>query len=401
MRILQLCNKPPLPASDGGALAMNAITEGLLEAGCEVKVLALATGKHPHLAERIPAGWQRATQFESVHADTRVKAWPAFLNLFGKNSYNVERFYSSAFEAKLDECLQRAQFDLVHLESLYMLPYLPLLRRRTNAPVVLRAHNVEHRIWRRLAQQERGWKKSWFSLLAKRLETYEREMTGKCDGLVAITPEDLADFRKMGFAGPGIHIPYALQLPEPAASANVQPDTVFHIGSMDWKPNLEGVRWLLLDVWPEVRRRNPNAVLYLAGRNMPQEMRELQEDGVRILGEVNDAEAFMRRYAVMAVPLLSGGGMRVKAVEAMALGKAIVGTAIGMEGIPAENGREAIIASDEKNFAEGLLRCLSDAELRRSLGAQARALATGLFERRRATEKLLDFYRQLLPSSSA
>jgi len=163
MRILQICPKPPLPAVDGGALAMHAVTEGLLQAGMSVKVLAIATEKHPFLPDKISAEYKSATGIETVFIDTGVKYIPAFLNLFSSSSYNVNRFYSVEFANKLKSVLEKETFDIIQLESLFVAPYLYMIRQFSKAKVVLRAHNVESKLWERRAEQEnQSLKKRWF-----------------------------------------------------------------------------------------------------------------------------------------------------------------------------------------------------------------------------------------------
>ncbi|TND09000.1 MAG: group 1 glycosyl transferase [Bacteroidetes bacterium] len=395
MKVLQLCNKPPLPQADGGTMASHAVTAGLLDAGCRVKLLCIATQKHPFLPGKMPDDWKKATEIEAVFADTRVKVWPAFFNLFGSGSYNISRFYSKAFDEKLAALLQRETFDIVHLESLYMTPYLATIRRYSKAPVVLRAHNVEHLLVERLAKNEKKFlEKKYLAFLARRLRNYEANVLPRIDGLITITQKDAGLFRDMHVQSPVHVLPFAMPLP---AMPDVKPEplSVFHLGSMDWKPNLEGVHWLLHEVWPLVLREEPGATLHLAGRRMPGELMNGNFRGVKMHGEVDDTHHFMARFGIMAVPLFSGGGMRVKIVEGMALGKAIVSTTIGMEGIEAENGVQAAVADDAKTFAQTLIRLLRSPAKAEEMGKAARDFAGNFFDREKATGKLLDFYGQL------
>lgn len=395
MKVLQLCNKPPFPPADGGALAMQAVTDGLLAAGAKVRMLCIATDKHPFDEEKIPAAWKNSVQPEAVYVDTRVKPLPALANLFSSSSYNIERFRSAAFEKKLEQLLRRETFDIVHLESLYMTPFLPCIRRFSEAAVVLRAHNVEHRLWERLATHESQPKKSYFRLLASRLARYENETAVLADAIVTITQEDAGYFRSLPDAPPVHVLPFAMPLPEPA-EGKPETGTVFHLGSMDWKPNEEGVRWLIGSVWPLVLKAIPGARLHLAGRSMPDAFRLLDTPGIEVHGEVADAREFLSRYAVMTVPLLSGGGMRVKLVEGMASGKAIVTTSVGREGVDAENGKQLLVADDAAAFAAAITRLLRDHTLAVQLGEAARLFAGNFFDRATATAKLLDFYSEII-----
>lgn len=399
MRVLQLCNKPP-SGSDGGALAISAVTAGLLDAGNEVTVLAIETAKHPLTEKQFRAGGNKTVDVKAVFVDTRVKTLPALGNFFNSRSYNIDRFYSAAFEAALAETLQQQPFDIIHLESLYMTPYLEVIRKHSKAPVVLRAHNVEYLLWQRQAEVAgSALKKNYFRFLASRLEQYEKTAIQKVDGIACITPEDETLFRKLAPAVPVCCIPYALPLPEKTAAAP-KTNTVFHIGAMDWQPNIDGVNWLLDNVWPLVIAKQPDAELHLAGRNMDERWQAKKTTGVFFHGEVPDATVFMNDYSILAVPLLSGGGMRVKVAEAMALGKAIVSTATGAEGIAATNGTHLQLADTPAAFADQLLELLQHPEKAMMLGEAARHFAAENFGRTRITGKLLDFYSRLLADQS-
>ncbi len=311
------------------------------------------------------------------------------------NSYNITRFSSARFRDKLIAVLRAETFDIVQLESLYMMPYLADVRRSTKAKVVYRAHNIEHQIWDRMAAGARGLKQNYMRLLAQRLEAYERAHVNSADGVAAITGEDAAQLRRMGCGRPMIHLPYVLPLEgtQPEAPNNV----FFHIGAMDWGPNIEAVRFLIEKIWPLISEQRPAAVLRLGGRNMPQDY--VSADGIRVDGEVADARAYMRENGILLTPLLSGGGMRIKLVEAMAMGRAVVTTSIGVEGIPVENGVHAAVADTAEAFAAAAIRMYDDEVWRRKIGQAAQQLVMENFDRRSVTRKLIEFYREVQGSA--
>src|ERR1700723_1317056 len=147
MKVLQISNKIPYPEKDGGVIAINAITEGLLKAGCEVKVLAMNTRKHFMRIDSIPQKFRNDRHLETVTIDTDVKPLPALIALFTGKSYNISRFKSEDFSKKLTATLKNESFDIIHLEGLYLAPYLPVIRQYNKAPVIMRAHNIEWKIW--------------------------------------------------------------------------------------------------------------------------------------------------------------------------------------------------------------------------------------------------------------
>ncbi len=398
MRILQLTPKPPVPAVDGGALAMNSVTECLLHAGHEVKVLCIETRKHPFLPEKISAAYKTATKIEAVFVNTEIKIGSAFSNLFSSSCYNVERFYSQEFENKLIEILQKETYDIIQLESLYMMPYFDVIRKNSKAKIVLRAHNVEAHLWnRRTLQEKNALKKKWFEHLTKNLFTYEAEAFTKVDGILPITAEDERTITEMtkGKINSIEVLPFAMTLPEMKAEIKPKPFTVFHIGAMDWQPNVEGVTWLLKEVWPKVIATIPHAELHLAGRDFPVDER-FTGVSVFIHGEIENAFDFMNEYSIMTVPLLTGGGMRVKLVEGMALGKAIVTTSIGAEGTNTENEKQVMIKNSPADFATAICQLLNNEIYARELGVRAKEFAKTNFDSAAASKKLTDFYSSLI-----
>lgn len=396
MKVLQLCNKPPYPPVDGGTLAMNSITQGLLEAGCEVRVLSLCSDKHPVLESRIPDSYRQATHFEAVHVDLSLHPLDAGVAMLCGESYHVKRFENKAFARRLAEVLEEETFDVVHVESVFLTPYLPVIRAHSQAKVMLRAHNVEHTIWRRVAQGERSPFKRWYlKHLSLTLAAYEREHLNDYDGVVSITENDAEQLRTMGCRRPMVAIPFGIT-PDGEVSVEEEPNSLFHIGSMDWMPNQEGVRWFLEQVWPKVHERMPQLTLYLAGRKMPEDLMRLDMEGVRVLGEVPDAMYFISSKQINVVPLLSGSGIRVKIIEAMSVGKVVVTTTIGAEGIGCTDGVDVLIADTPEQYVDQLYRCVSDPAFRQEIGSHAARLIAERFGSKQLTERLLDFYYQIL-----
>ncbi|MBO4600044.1 MAG: glycosyltransferase [Bacteroidales bacterium] len=396
MKILQLCNKPPYPPVDGGTMAMNSITQGLLAAGCEVRVLSLCSDKHPVLESRMTEDYLRATRFEAVHIDLGIHPLDAGVALLCGESYHVNRFVSREFSRRLAQVLDEEQFDVVHLESIFMTPYVPVIRAHSQAKVVLRAHNVEHTIWGLVAQSERNPLKRWYlKHLSLTLGSYEREHLNDYDGVVSITENDARQLREMGCRKPMVSIPFGIT-PEVVEQVEEEPNTLFHIGSMDWMPNQEGVRWFLKEVWPQVYERLPQLTLYLAGRKMPAELMKLDMEGVRVVGEVPDANYFIASKQINVVPLLSGSGLRVKIIEAMSAGKVVVTTTIGAEGIGCTDGKDVLIADTPQQFVDQLERCVKDTDFCRQIGCNAVQLIAERYGSEEQTRQMLDFYHKLL-----
>ena len=396
MKVLQLCNKPPYPPVDGGTMAMNSITQGLLEAGCEVRVLSVCSDKHPVRHDRMTEEYLARTRFEAVHLDLGIHPLGAAVAMLCGESYHVKRFVSNDFARRLREILEEEDFDIIHIESIFLTPYVPLIRNHSRARIILRAHNVEHLIWRRIAQGTRNPLKRWYlKHCSLTLRAYETEHANDFDGVMCITANDARLYGEMGCRRPVTAIPFGVE-PEPMGYVDTEPDSLFHIGSMDWMPNREGIDWLLREVWPAVHRRLPQVRLYLAGRNMPDSLLHSDIEGVHVVGEVPDAMYFIGSKQINVVPLLSGSGIRVKIIEAMSAGKAVVTTTVGAEGIDYEDGRHLLIANTPDEFADRIARLVEDPDYCAEVGRNAYRLIAEEYSTPVLTKKILAFYNKIL-----
>jgi glycosyltransferase involved in cell wall biosynthesis len=362
MRVLQLSPKVPWPPEDGGRVASRVLALSLLRAGAEVRLLSLNPAKHRVEAAALPAE-ARAVRLETVDHDTSLSVAGLLGSLLRGTSYNVDRFRSAAFERRVAAVIREEPPDVVLLESLYLLPSLPALRRATRAPVVLRSYNIEHEIWYRLVPGERNpVRRLLLAHLARRLRAFEIDARNAPDAIVPVTAEDAETYRRLGTTVP-IHVaPVGLETARvPDRSGEGERGTLVFLGALDWRPNLEGIRWFLDRVWPAIQRAVPRARLVVGGSNPPAGLeKSLSGEGVTCVGRVPDAHAFFASGAAMIVPLLSGGGMRVKILEAMALGVPVVSTRLGATGIEARDGVEIRLADEPDLMAAACIELLSD-----------------------------------------
>lgn len=397
MKILQVCSKIPYPSKDGGSIAMNMLTEGLIATGNEVTVLAMSTPKSFLKQGEIDESYQSKTNFQTVFIDTSIKPFAAFLNLFSKKSYNVIRFYSKEFEKALEVVLAKENFDIVQLETLWVTPYVETIRKKTKAKIVYRSHNVEYIIWERLAViTKNSLKKRYFQLLAGRLKNYEVSMLNKYDAIASITDVEISTLKTLGCTLPVKHVPFGVSLVKYAPrQVDIEFPSLFHIGSMDWMPNMEAINWFLNKIWPAIHVKFPNLNLYLAGRNMPDWLSELKMKNVKVMGEVEDQLEFIRSKSVMIVPLQSGGGMRIKIIEGMAMAKAIVSTSIGAEGITCEDQVNILLADTETAFEQAIENCVVNKAFTETIGKNARVLVENKYDNYKICKELVAFYQTL------
>ena len=397
MNILQITKKFPWPVKDGEVIGIFNLTRGFSEQGHQVTVLSLNTKKHYFPPDKLPAEICKLAEFIAVDIDTTIKPLDAFRNLFTDKSYNIERFYSKTFEDKIAETLTKGSFDVILLEGIYLMRYIDVIRKHTKTKVLLRPQNVEFVIWERLYETESNWlKRQYLHILAIRMKTFELNNINLADIVVTVSETDLGIFTEYGLKLPATSVPtgYVFDtLPEITAK---EENAVAFIGGMDWMPNREGVEWFINKVWPIVLSQLPDAKFYLAGRNFPAEIRNLKVKGLVVVGEVEDAREFILSKSISIVPLFAGSGMRVKIVEAMALGRAVISTSVGAESLKYTDGGDILIADDAAVFANAVVKMLSDRHQRIALGKKAQQLVLDVYDNRKICKTILDFSKPYL-----
>ena len=273
------------------------------------------------------------------------------------------------------------------------------VRKNSKARLIYRLHNIENQIWQRLSQQKSDpFKKSYLKMHAKRIKNYELQQLNNFDAIAVFTSQDKGVLLEYGTKIPieifpvGIHIEHY----KPDFTKTEFP-TLFFLGSLDWMPNREGIEWFLENFKHELTEGDLRVRFYVAGNDIPERFDDYEVLGkIFIQGEVDDALEFVNSKSVMIVPLLSGGGMRVKIVEGMAMQKCIISTSLGAEGINFENGVNILIANDQDEFYDAIKQCISDEEFCRTIGFNARSLVEEQHDINKVSLNLVQFYQSVL-----
>lgn len=398
MRVLQLSNKPPYPPDDGSSIAMFNMSAGFIANQVDLTLLTINTKKHFKPDPKPDDLFGKQSNYQSVYRDTDVTMSGALLNLFSGESYMVSRFYFREFEEKLIALLKGKDFDVVHLESIFMGNYIPVIRKYSRAKISIRTHNIEHLIWQRMIDNERSFiKRSYLKLQNKRLKNFEYKTLQAVDAIVPITQVDEDYFRKWGISKAYCSVPTGLIFDKYTVSnVNEIPQSVFHFGSMDWLPNEEAVLWFVNNVWDKVLEKVPQAKFYIVGRGMSVKVSSLLKSNVVIVGKAESPESVYHGYSIMIVPLLSGSGMRIKMIEGMAYGKPIVSTRIGAEGISVNSGKDCLLADTPEEFANAVVEVLSDPVKKGSLSKEGRLFAEKYYDNTTLVKHLVEFYQKLI-----
>jgi len=279
-----------------------------------------------------------------------------------------------ALRDEVNRLIAAGEVDLCVADFLFAAPNVPL---GAGVPVVLFAHNVEHLIWRRLREADRRmWRRGLLGVEWRKVRRYEATVCARARLTLAVSEADRVRLAAMAPGARVAAIPTGVDTDHFAPAG--APETAGHVvftGSMDWFPNEDAVLYFIDAILPSIRRDAPDAVLTVAGRNTTARMRAAAErEGVTVTGTVEDVRPYLAREAVCVVPLRVGGGTRLKIFEALAMGKAVVSTSVGAEGLPLVAGEHFLRADDPADFADAVVRLLRDRDLRRRLGLTGRRL---------------------------
>jgi glycosyltransferase involved in cell wall biosynthesis len=402
LKILILTHRVPFPQNGGYAIVVCNTIKGLIALGHEVSLVALNAQKYSssyyekdELEDKI--------NYSSFKININVSMFDAAVNLFRKKSNNVDRYYDAEFEKLLIRELKQTAYDIIQFEGLFVTPYLASIRKVSKAKLIYRSHNIEHQVYERLAHQKTDLLKRWYlRMVARRIKDYELQQLNKFDAIAVFTAEDQKTVLSYGATIPVEIFPVGIDL------TRYRPDfkktefpSLFFLGSLDWLPNREGIEWFIDNFYKDLTEGDLRVKFYVAGHNIPERFDDYEVMGkIFIQGEVDDAFDFVNSKAIMIVPLLSSGGMRVKIVEGMAMQKCIISTALGAEGINFTNGTNIMIANDRAEFYHAIERCISDEEFCKSVGLNARKLVEQQHDVNKVAKDLVKFYEELSKTDS-
>lgn len=294
--------------------------------------------------------------------------------------YNISWLKSGEFSFRLSRRIENYSYDLVHFDTISLLPYFKLLP--TSVATCLDHHNIESYMLRRRACNEKNvLKKAYFRQEGIRLGKYERSYCPQFS--LNITCSDIDTTRLLEIAPNAnvLTIPNGVDLEYFKPLVNSQDNRIIFVGTMNWYPNIEAVLYLAKDIWPLLKAKNPSLVCDIIGANPPAIVRDLANEcsDFHIHGFVDDVRPFIRTAAVYVCPIRDGGGTKLKVLDAMAMGKAIVAHPIACEGIRVTHDVNVLIADGAKQFVDSITTLIANPSKRKALGSAARTLVENLY----------------------
>jgi glycosyltransferase involved in cell wall biosynthesis len=389
MKVLQLCHKAPFPASDGGTKAMQAIAQGLIDNGCKVDVLSIATHKHPH-PEPGSSKLAEKTNAQFIEVDTKVKWMGALKGLFQKDSYHTSRFVDEKFDSVLTETLEKKSYDVVIFESLFTAPYLATVRAHSKAKCVYREHNIESQLWEARSQGENALNKKVLQNFNNKLKRFEFSIVNNFDAIACISERDLNILKENGLEVPADVIPFGISMiAEPTKQSNKK--RIGFLGSLDWEPNVEGLNWFIEKVWDKVHESHPSWSFHIGGRNASERFKESLPPTITFEGEINDADGFIESCNIVIVPLFTGSGIRIKLIEAVSKGIPVVTTTTGARGLPGDYQNAVLIADNKTEFFQALSTLCSNSKKREEIGQNGFQYCKEHFEMKQVAKSFISF----------
>lgn len=331
----------------------------------------------------------------------RALAHAAAKSLYGTRPFVAEK-YTSAQMCLRASALARA-VDLVHVD---MLPLMQLVAgAEKRVPVVLNAHNVEHLLLRQRATIEpRLPQRLFLQGQVAKLMAFEKEACRRASHILACSADDADSLASLAPETPISVVPNGVDVernrPAETGIPDHPPRLVF-VGQMGWFPNLDGVQWFIAEILPRILAVRPDAEFVLVGKSGGLHVPAALRAHVRLPGFVENLESAIHHADVYVVPLRTGSGTRLKVLEAMAFGKAIVTTHIGAQGIDLESGGEALFADSAEDFAAAVLRLIANPHEAARLGSAARAKAQLLYDWNTIGRQVVSIYSGLLDQRAA
>ncbi len=377
MKILWVKGGKLLPVDTGGKIRSYNILRHLAK-NHEVTFLSYYSGRRDRSYES-----ELLEQFPGTHivhvpaSESTLSQYVDYIwRLSSRAPYAVTKFTHTEVRRTVTQWLGERNFDVAVCDFLSASLNFP---ERLMVPSVLFQHDVEAVLWRRLAETETALPQKFaYRIEAAKMASYERLAIGRFCHVIAVSQRDREEILKMDPRSRVSVVPTGVdtQRYRVAPSASGNPPIVAFTGSMDWEPNIDAVEYFCREIWPSILADFPDARFQIVGRNPHPRVQRLQSASVEVTGTVQSVMDYLHSATVVIVPLRIGGGTRLKIFEAMAMGKAVVSTSIGAEGLELAPGRDLIIADTPQSFAASIRQFLRDPQLRRKYEQAAVEVAT-------------------------
>lgn len=396
LRVLQFAPRTPWPL-DTGAKLRNYHLARILATQAHISLLAFGDKQDETALE---------TVYERIVTVPRLAEYSftkVLRGAVGRTPLPLLNYTTKEMSRTLADVLAKNDFDIVQVESVHLMNYLPVIRAARSHPIVVCDwHNIESDLMRQYAEREQSLaRKTYARRTARLMNEFEMKALDEFDGHIVVSKQDAERLRQMNPRARIVVIENGVDVSYYAGEQSAGKKRIVFVGSMDYHANIDGAIDFARKVWPTVRKQKPELVFTIVGRDPSPEVRALSSiDGVEVTGSVDDVRPFYREAIAAVVPLNVGGGSRLKILEAMAAGVPVVSTKLGAEGLDSSDGENILLTDEPGQIAEAIIRIIDDHELAKRLIAGGYALIRKRYDWSTLGAKLLSQYQAMASGTS-
>jgi len=402
LQVLFIGLAPPVPTTNGHRMRCCTLLSALAAEGHEVTLICFADSKE--LRSPAPQLTDLCTQVYFVPAPpdqtAAVEYWNRLRSFLSAKPFGAQRLCSSQMSDTVQRTLDGGRFDAIICDDVYMLANIP---PQINIPILLNKHDITHEIMGRFLDYERNPLKRLYGRSEyTKVRKLEIDACTNSDAVLACSERDGQEIRKLCPAARIYILPNVVDVRSYQPAYEDDGRTVLYVGAMDWFPNRDAVDYFAEEILPRLRRKVPQLHFTVAGRNPSQKMHERYRDfpDVTFTGSVAEMRPIIANAAVCVVPLRIGSGTRLKILEAAAMGKAIVSTRLGAEGLEFVPGEEIVLADEPEEFAAAVADLLADQSRRVALGRAARRRVEGHYDLSTLGTAVRAAFEELVPQAA-
>ena len=384
-KILFVTTRYPYPPDDGGKFDTFMVLKALSK---HFDIYLLYIGGYEETLNKLlkEAGLKSVYNFKK---DTKNSTIGLFLNIFSSKPYTIRKYHSHKLYKYIENIVRKEKIEIVFIDHLHMAYYGLLLKKYLNIPIVLREHNVESEFWKELYNEEKSFiKKLIYKWQTQKTLRYEKKVVKEFDLCLMISAIDEKKIKEVAPDVITVAISTPIDLGFYFSTQKAVPHSIAFVGNFSWPPNIQGIVWFLDKVWPEIKSIYKDSKLFIIGKNPPEELKRIRTKGVVVTGYVKDIRPWISMSEVFVVPIFWGGGIKIKILEAMAMGKIVVTTEIGARGVGAEDGKDMVIANTREEFFNKISNLFKNQNLSRNISTNARAFIKKNFSLGRISAQL-------------
>jgi sugar transferase (PEP-CTERM/EpsH1 system associated) len=398
LRVLQFAPRVPWPLDTGAKLRNYHLARVLAE---HFPMTLLAFGEQNSTGSDLQKVYERIV---TVPRDERYSARKVLRGAIGSTPLPLLNYTTEEMKQALRALLNEQSFDLIQVESVHLMDYLPLIRSITQKSfVICDWHNVESELMKQYSEREQSFaRRSYAGRTARLMKAAERRALDQFDAHVVVSAEDaerlcaVKSSARVVVIENGVDARYYSEIGDESTPRN----RVVFVGSMDYHANIDAAIHFAQNAWPVVHKNNPDLIFTIVGRDPSPAVRQLSSiAGVEVTGSVADLRPYYREAVIAVVPLRVGGGSRLKILEAMAAGVPVVSTKLGAEGLQVMHGENILLAHDDSDLVDKIEVMIAGATLRSQIIANARALVTGRYEWSELGRALSRVYTDLIATA--